>query len=163
MPTIRLAVGSNLGDRVFHLRSAVGRLAPLVRVERLSAVYESAPMYVTDQPPFLNMALAGTTELAPRDLLVLLKGLESALGRAPGTRFGPRCIDLDILFYDDAVIDLPDLVIPHPRLAERAFVLKPLTDIDAGLHHPVLKRTIGELMAAVGGTDTIRRIDPQPF
>jgi 2-amino-4-hydroxy-6-hydroxymethyldihydropteridine diphosphokinase len=160
MSTVHLALGSNLGDRAAHLRAAVEALAPAVTVTALSPVYETAPMYVTDQPPFYNMALAGTTALAPLVLLRFVKELEARLGRENGCRFGPRNIDIDILFHDALVVAAPDLEVPHPRLAERAFVLCPLADIAAGLRHPVLGRTVGELCAAVAGRDTVRRVGP---
>ncbi|WP_029008195.1 2-amino-4-hydroxy-6-hydroxymethyldihydropteridine diphosphokinase [Azospirillum halopraeferens] len=155
---VHLALGSNLGDRDANLRGAIARLeAGGVRVTARSRVYETAPMYVTDQPAFLNMALAGETALAPPDLLALCKRIEADLGRrAGGVRFGPREVDVDVLFYGDRVIDAPDLTVPHPRMAERAFVLRPLADVAATLHHPVLGRTVAELLADVPGADTVQ-------
>ncbi len=156
MTFVFLALGSNLGDRAANLERALARLAPAVRIDRASPVYETAPMYVTDQPAFLNMAVRGVTALAPRDLLRLAKGIEAALGReAGGLRFGPRPIDIDILFHGTLVMREPDLEIPHPRLAERAFVLRPLADIAAGLRHPALGRSVAGLLAVVPGQDTV--------
>jgi len=156
VPTVYLALGSNLGDRRSNLEAAIARLAPAVRVTARSAVYETAPMYVADQPAFLNMAVQGETELAPDALLAHLKGIEAALGRAAGgVRFGPREVDLDILLYGDEVLATPVLEVPHPRMAERAFVLRPLADVAAGVRHPVLGRTIAEMLAEVPGADTV--------
>ncbi|HEY0833056.1 MAG TPA: 2-amino-4-hydroxy-6-hydroxymethyldihydropteridine diphosphokinase [Azospirillum sp.] len=156
MTTVYLALGSNLGDRLANLREAVAWLAPDVRVTALSRVYETAPMYVTDQPAFLNMALRADTGLAPLDLLAHAKRIEAELGRRTGgVRFGPREVDVDILLYGDTVLAIPALEIPHPRMAERAFVLAPLADVAADLRHPVLARTIAELLAAAPGADTV--------
>lgn len=156
LATIHLALGSNLGDRASNLQAAIRQLAPKVRIEQTSPVYETAPMYVTDQPAFLNMALRGRTDLAPWELLRFVKGIEAALGRTGGgERFGPRPIDIDILLYGALVMHAPELEIPHPRMPERAFVLRPLADIAADLPHPALGRTIGELLAEVPGKDTV--------
>ncbi|MCG5241661.1 2-amino-4-hydroxy-6-hydroxymethyldihydropteridine diphosphokinase [Azospirillum doebereinerae] len=165
--TVHLALGGNLGDRRANLSAAIDRLGALLRIDRLSAVYETAPMYVTDQPAFLNMALSGTTDLAPRELLRAVKRIEEELGRnLDGLRFGPRPIDIDILFQGALVMASPDLEIPHPRIAERAFVLCPLADIAADLRHPALGRTIAELLAVAPGRDSVVRVadalEPHP-
>ena len=156
MTTVYLALGSNLGDRRGNLEAAIARLSPAVTVTARSAVYETAPMYVTDQPAFLNMALRAETDLAPEALLAHLKGIEAALGRrSDGERFGPREVDLDILLYGGAVLANAALEIPHPRMAERAFVLRPLADVAADVRHPVLGRTIAELLAEAPGAETV--------
>ncbi|WP_431858305.1 2-amino-4-hydroxy-6-hydroxymethyldihydropteridine diphosphokinase [Azospirillum sp.] len=159
MTTVYLALGSNLGDRLANLEAAIAALAPAVAVTARSAVYETAPMYVTDQPAFLNMAVRGETALAPEPLLAHLKGIEAALGRrGGGVRFGPREVDLDILLYGDAVLRAAALEIPHPRMVERAFVLRPLADVAAEVRHPVLGRSIAELLAEAPGADTVVRL-----
>lgn len=143
--TIYLGLGSNLGDRDAHLRAALEALPPEVKLTRVSSVYDTEPMHVTEQPRFHNIVCAAITTLAPPDLLRYLKRIEDELGRTPGERFGPRVIDLDILFYDQIVVCESDLVIPHPRLANRQFVLAPLAEIAPFLRHPLLDATIGEL------------------
>lgn len=144
---IYIALGSNLGDRLTNLRAAIQFLSPVVQVLVESRVYETPPWGFTDQPPFLNMAIKAQTELEPEALLATLKQIEARLGRTPTIRWGPRLIDLDILFYDDLVLDTPSLVIPHPRLHERGFVLAPLADLAPDLSHPTLKRSVRELLS----------------
>ncbi len=158
MATVFLGLGGNLGDRQGEMRRAVLALADAVAVTALSSLYESAPMYVEDQPPFLNMVLAAETGLDPRALLGLVKGLEAALGRRPGRRFGPRLVDIDILFHGDAVLAEPDLELPHPRLAERAFVLRPLAEIAPDLRHPGLGLSVAELLAALPDQGGVHRL-----
>jgi 2-amino-4-hydroxy-6-hydroxymethyldihydropteridine diphosphokinase len=149
MHRIYLALGTNLGERVDNLRRAIAALSPTVRVTALSQVYETPPWGYTDQPAFLNMALAGETENDPLALIVFLKDLEVELGREKSFRNGPRLIDIDILFFDDLRIDEPGLAIPHPRLHERAFVLVPLNDIAPDLIHPELGRAVRDLLKDV--------------
>src|SRR5207253_2366745 len=121
-----LGLGSNMGNRRENLRLALGRLQPLVRVEQVSSLYETAPVGVEEQPPFLNAVARVTTGLRPRALLRLVKSIEDEIGRRPGPVWGPRPIDIDLLLVGDEVIETPDLTLPHPRLGERGFVLLPL-------------------------------------
>jgi 2-amino-4-hydroxy-6-hydroxymethyldihydropteridine diphosphokinase len=124
-------------------------MPPEIYVLAESHIYETPPWGYEDQPAFLNMVLKTETDLEPEALLKYLKQLEVELGRKQNFRWGPRLIDLDILFYDDLVLDSPPLVIPHMRLHERAFVLVPLMDIAPELIHPVFKRNVRELLAKV--------------
>ncbi|MCB0209592.1 MAG: 2-amino-4-hydroxy-6-hydroxymethyldihydropteridine diphosphokinase [Anaerolineae bacterium] len=161
---IFLALGTNLGDREDNLRTALAHLTPEVKVVSVSRLYETAPAYVLDQPKFLNIALEGQTALSPEALLDNLKALEDQLGREKSRRYGPRLIDLDILFFDDVTLDTPRLTIPHPRLAERAFVLRPLTDIAPNFIHPILQKSIRALAAELPADDGILSISPwSPF
>lgn len=145
---VYLALGSNVGDRERHLQQAVEQLAGVMRLLRASSTYETKPMYVTDQPNFLNLVLEAETDSFPRMLLRRTKAIEQDLGRGPGIRNGPRTIDIDILFFGRFVIETPDLAIPHPRLAERRFVLEPLAELAPELRHPVTKKTVKQMLAA---------------
>ncbi len=149
MNRVYVALGTNLGHRWQNLSRAIESMRAFVHIDMVSPVYETAPWGYTDQPNFLNGVLSGQTGLAPHDLLAALKKLERALGRVPNVRYGPRVIDLDILFYDHICLDTPDLVIPHPRLHERAFVLVPLADIAPDLRHPRLNVRVVDLLSMV--------------
>lgn len=160
---VYLALGSNIGDREANLKQALRLLPPEVAVDKISRLYETAPAYVLDQPSFLNIAVAGKTALSPENLLTYIKNIETEMGRTRVLRFGPRRIDLDIILYNHLTLDLPGLQIPHPRMAERAFVLRPLADIAPDLVHPALGRTIRELVAALPADDGIMAVsDWQP-
>ena len=144
-----LSLGSNMGDRQKNLDKALDFLSQRLRVSQISSIYESDPIGNTEQPRFLNMVCHVYTRLTPQGLLTLAKGIESKLGRSPGKTNAPRPIDIDILLYDREVVETPELVIPHPRMTERAFVLVPLVEITPDLMHPVIGKTARELLLAI--------------
>lgn len=146
--TVYLSLGSNLDDRSANIKRAISSLPPQLEVKARSKVYETPPWGFTDQPKFLNQVVQGITYLEPEPLLKHIKRLEIALGRKSTFQYGPRLIDIDILFYDDQVLETPTLVIPHPHLHERGFVLLPLMDIAPDLVHPVNKKSVREMLAS---------------
>jgi 2-amino-4-hydroxy-6-hydroxymethyldihydropteridine diphosphokinase len=152
MSTVYLGLGANIGNREANLRMALRGLTRMARVEAVSALYETDPIgSVKEQPAFYNAACRIDTGLEPESLLRFLKSLEHEIGRRPGgPAGGPRPIDLDILLYEDRTLDSEDLTIPHPRLAERAFVLIPLAEIAPNVHYPQRDETIAQLAEAVG-------------
>ncbi len=153
-----LALGSNLGDRMVNLKSAVELLSQKMRIKKVSSVYETEPVYYIEQPLFLNAVLSASTELEPFELLCFVKDIEKDLGRQPGFRNAPRAIDIDILCYGDRVVRTEELVIPHLGIAERAFVLVPLAEIAPGLVHPVTHKKVKDLLASVEGVGGVKKL-----
>jgi 2-amino-4-hydroxy-6-hydroxymethyldihydropteridine diphosphokinase len=154
---VYIALGSNLGDREANLAKAREMLDNDIRVLKCSSIYQTAPWGYSEQEDFYNQVLECETNLRPMSLLKWLKRFEKRMGRKKTFRNGPRVIDLDILFYDNVILETRRLVIPHPGMHERAFVLVPLAELNPGLIHPVLGKTIAELLAMVDQTG-VRRI-----
>ncbi|UCE00668.1 MAG: 2-amino-4-hydroxy-6-hydroxymethyldihydropteridine diphosphokinase [Chloroflexota bacterium] len=157
---VYIALGSNLGDRAGNLRAAIKALEPAVCPLKCSPVYETPPWGYLDQPKFLNQVVEAETDLSPMELLGLLKEIEGHIGRKKSVRYGPRLIDLDIILYNNEVINTPPLIIPHPHFAERSFVLLPLADLNPDLLHPTNGKSISELLAKVE-TNGIIQVSPE--
>jgi 2-amino-4-hydroxy-6-hydroxymethyldihydropteridine diphosphokinase len=153
---VYLSLGSNVGDRESHIREALVRLQAQGRIAAVSSIYETEPVEFTDQSWFLNCAAALETTQTPEQLMQNILSIEKEMGRRRTQKKGPRTIDIDILLFSDKVIDLPDLNIPHPALAERRFVLQPLAEIAPEVCHPVLNKTITELLKAMPAGQVVR-------
>jgi 2-amino-4-hydroxy-6-hydroxymethyldihydropteridine diphosphokinase len=162
--TAYLSLGSNIGDREGNLREAITKLEQLGEVKRVSSFYETEPVEFTEQPWFLNCAVELETELTPRELLNELLGIEETMGRKRVQSKGPRLIDLDILLFGDKVIRDKSLAIPHPAMQERRFVLEPLAEIAPDARHPVLKKTVCEMLQELpNGAAVARKISAKPL
>ncbi len=159
MPSlVYLSLGSNVGERESQLRIALGRLAATGRVAAVSSFYETEPVEFTEQPWFLNCVVALETNQTPQELMASILRIEQEMGRRRGENKGPRAIDIDILFFDDAVVDTSKVTIPHPALHQRRFVLEPLAEIAQELRHPVLHKTIRELRDALPPGQIVRKL-----
>ena len=182
--TVYLGLGSNLGHREENLSEAIALLGANrghtlddsvdsqsvanfnfgeIHTLRVSSVYETSPWGYNDQPDFLNCVLQASSNLPPGGLLERVKAIEKVMGRQQTVRYGPRLIDVDILFYGDHIVDRPDLQIPHPRLHQRAFVLVPLAELHRDLVHPILQITVGELASRVDEREGVRLWGPVPI
>lgn len=153
-----LSLGSNVGDRNGHLLQAIGRLREHGLYVALSSFYETEPVEVTDQAWFLNCAVALESGETPAQLMTDILAIEKAMGRRRIQNKGPRTIDIDILLCGDAIVNTPDLTIPHPAMAERRFVLEPLAEIAPEAVHPVMKKTIRELLDELPPGQHVRRV-----
>ena len=145
LETIYLSLGSNLGDRAANLRAAIDALAPFAHVTKISSFYETEPVDYLKQPWFLNCVVEAETSLGPLELLHALRKIESHLGSKKEFAKGPRLLDMDILFYGNETISLPELQIPHPRMLQRNFVLAPLAEIAPSLKHSTWQANVTEL------------------
>lgn len=162
MKRIYLSLGTNLGHRETLLEQALERLAAEgLRLLRVSSVYETAPLERRDQPWFLNLVVEAETDLFPRMLLARLQRIERELGRRRLAPKGPRTMDIDLLFYGEAVVRTPELEVPHPRLAERRFVLEPLAELAPDLRHPISRRTVREMLEDTRA-QTVRKVAFRP-
>lgn len=149
MNKVFLALGSNLDDRLVYIKSAISEIKKLGKVKKVSSIYETEPWGETDQPSFLNCVLELTCELNARELLSSLKDLEKRVGRIDRGKWQRREIDIDIIYFNDQIINEPGLIVPHPHISERAFVLVPLAEIAPDSVHPKLNKSSKELAAKV--------------
>lgn len=145
MHTVFLALGTNVGNKKHNIKEAITTLEKHVKKIKSAKLYETKPMYYENQDQFLNTVIKGETLLTPQELFAFVKLSEEALGRQKRFPNGPREIDIDILFYDELIYESVDLIIPHPRISEREFVLKPFMDIEPDFTHPLLQKTIKEI------------------
>lgn len=162
MKTVYLSLGSNVGEREEHLAAAIEAFAAQgIRVTRRSSIYSTQPVDFETQSWFLNCVVEAETDLMPRQLLRAIRQIEAEIGRRKRVRRGPRAIDIDILLCGSSIIRAPELEVPHPRMAERRFVLVPLAEIAPTVRHPVKNKTIAELLAETSDRSAVRIWNPE--
>jgi 2-amino-4-hydroxy-6-hydroxymethyldihydropteridine diphosphokinase len=145
MPSVLLGLGSNIGNKEENINKALDLISEVCEIKRISPLYLTEPVGAIKQEWFLNCVVEVKTDYDPEKLLSYFKSIEQKLGRTKRIKNGPRSIDIDILFYEDQIVKTKNLIIPHPLIQERLFVLKPLMDLNPYFIHPVLKKTIEEL------------------
>lgn len=160
MPRVHFGLGTNIGDREANLRTALDELRQTVVIDAISSIYRSEPVGHREQPDFWNLVVRGRTGLAPETLLAAVKRIEREMGRTRSFRDAPRVIDIDILLYGTRRISTPSLEVPHPRMLERAFVLRPLAEVDPGLRHPGTGTRIADQLAGAGELERTERLFP---
>jgi 2-amino-4-hydroxy-6-hydroxymethyldihydropteridine diphosphokinase len=156
-----LSLGSNLGNREANLKEAITRLASVGQVTAVSSFYETEPVEFALQPWFLNCAVALDTSKTPQQLLAEILRIEKEMGRRRIEKKGPRSIDIDILLFDNVIVDTPELTVPHPAMHERRFVLEPLAEIAPEARHPVFQRTVEKLRDVLPAGQAVRRMNPE--
>jgi 2-amino-4-hydroxy-6-hydroxymethyldihydropteridine diphosphokinase len=156
---VYLSLGSNLGQRQKQLIAAIENLGCVGRVVKISSFYETQPVEVTDQPWFLNCAIAVETSHSPEQVLKEILSIEREMGRERTFKKGPRNIDIDILLFGDRIMDSPQLAVPHPAMHQRRFVLEPLDEIAPEAWHPILKKTVRELLSELSDHQVVRRVE----
>lgn len=159
MKNVFISIGSNLGDKIANCREAVEELAKFSKVDKLSSLYETEPVGKENQPNFINSAIEIETNLSAYELLIYLKSIEEKMGRVRTEKWGPRKIDLDIIFYGQLVIKNDDLIIPHPRAHLRRFVLEPICEIAPNFIHPVLDQTVSVVIKECEDNKQVIKLD----
>lgn len=157
MPKAIISIGSNLGDRVRNCINALNEISAFAKIVRVSSVYETGPVGKKDQPDFINCAAEIETALPPGELLDRILEVEDGMGRVRDGRWGPRTIDIDLIFYDELTLDTPDLKLPHPQAHLRRFVLEPVSELMPGKIHPVFGITVRELCGKLGDGQRVKK------
>jgi len=159
--TVYLSLGSNVGDKQANLEQAIGELARLGTVKKRSALYETEPMEITDQPWFMNCAVELETELMPKQFIAAVLDIEREMGRKRTKKKGPRTIDIDVLLFGKSIIEMKGLTVPHPAMHLRRFVLEPMVEIAPEVRHPLFKRSMRELRDALpAGAGQVKKPAP---
>ena len=158
MNTVYLLLGSNEGERLLHIKQALDAVRTFGNVIQESSVYETAAWGLEDQPRFLNMVIELSTELNAYEVLSKIQEIEGRLGRQRTMKWGQRTLDIDILFFNDEIIEEEDLKVPHPFLAERRFTLEPLNEIASDLRHPISAKTVADLLASCPDTLNVQKL-----